>query len=402
MIRIACCADLQLDAHALTGGLKILDPQTGLNQRLIDTWKCWDAFCSGAIVQRTDLQIMAGDVFEHPKPTPTENGAFIRPMNRLLDSDCNGPTLMCSGNHDQPFSLVEDDALEPFTAYRPQRLKVFTRPGSFFLREAGADGEDLQVFILPYPRKAAMSLREENASLTPQEISQRIAKGLEAILDGFRAEINPTVPSLLVAHLHVTGSQISEAQPQVAIEVPMVHPSAFRGFTFALLGHIHKRQEFRGDDYHALYPGSLDRRDFGEEREEKSWSLVTLENTKRGWLTTSVDEHPLPARVFRTVTPHQVLHWQVDDDLTTDNPILRVKGRVTPEEAEAVLKEVAGWPLPVANALDVIQESRARDSTMTGDLAPEKALRGYFERQGTDGEELAALMGLHHDLAGKE
>jgi exonuclease SbcD len=414
MIRIAHCADLQLDSRALSAGVLDLDPETGLNRRLLDTARCWEAFCAGAIDARVDLVIVAGDIFERPKPTPTEYRLFLDGLDRLLWSDQVGPVILIAGNHDIPMSMADDDALAPL-AGRHEKLLVSSTPNLFPIETA--DGL-LQVVTLPYPRKAAISLKQEHADLTPQEIGQRMIKGMERILDGFRAQFDPTLPSVLVAHPTVTGAAISEAQPSVPVEVPSIGAEMFNGFTYTAMGHIHKRQTFSNASpmegefpYFAHYPGSMDRRDFGEEHEDKSWDLVTLEEgagfpPSHLFRVTKIDPQPLPARIFRTLSPSDVRLLDLDEAtlarLLADQPILRVKGQVTSQEADELLKITGSWRVLVANALEVERETRARDATMTGDLSPDRALRAHLEKSGDGQEEIDALMTLHHSLAPSE
>jgi len=411
MIRLAHAADLQLDGRALTAGTLDLDRETGLNRRLIDTAKCWEAFCAGAIEATVDLVVVAGDLFERPKPTPTEYGALLGPLDRVLDAGI--PVVMIPGNHDLPMSAKESDALEPLRG-RHDSLMIFSGPE--VIRLTLRSGQILQVAVLPYPRRSAIALQLADLTVPLSQFGQRMIRALEAILDAFRDELDPTLPSILVVHPTVTGAAFSEAQPNVPVEVPSIGAEAFRGFTYTAMGHIHKRQTFSNASpmdesfpYYAHYPGSMDRRDFGEEKEPKSWDLVTLEEgpgfpPSHLFRVTKLEPQPLPARIFRTLSPGDVRQLDLEAAdlarLLADQPILRVKGHVTPAEAEEILKITGSWRVPVANALEVERETRARDATMTGDLSPDRALRAHLEKSGYPPEEIFELLTLHQDLAG--
>jgi len=402
MIRLGCSADLQLDTKRLTAGALDLDAATGINRRLLNTARCWAAFCEQAKELHTDLNVCAGDIFERPRPTPLEMKLLFEPLDAMFADPLAAPMIMCDGNHDLPFSLVEESALVALRD-RYRKLHVHHQPA---LYRIPVQGTELQVAVLPFPRRAGISLKEANRDLSPQAITDRIARGVEIILDGFRAELDPTLPSVLVTHLTVGESRISEAQPSVPMEMGAIPQHVFRGFTLTVAGHIHARQEFIGEDYHILVPGSMDRVDVSEEREDKSWSLVTLAQVGGRWTVSSVEPQPLPARIFCTLTPSDVRLLDLDEAnlsrLLADQPILRVKGHVTPTEAEEILKITGSWRVPVANALEVERETRARDATMTGDLSPERALRAHLEKSGDPQEEIDALLALHGDIAGQE
>jgi exonuclease SbcD len=238
---------------------------------------------------------------------------------------------------------------------------------------------------------------------------------MERILDGFRLEMSPAWPAILVPHVTVTGAAFSETQPNVPVEVPSLSPEAFRGFTYTALGHIHKRQTFSSDHdepldaglrYYAHYPGSMDRRDFGEEREEKSWDLVTIDQVDGRWQVVERSPRPLPARRFLTLSPTAVRRFADDrvglEHLLGERPVLRVKGNVSAAEAEGVLTIIASWGLPVGNALEVKRELRARDTEQTGVLSPSAAVRRYFEQREESPDEIDALMTLHGHLSERD
>jgi exonuclease SbcD len=71
-------------------------------------------------------------------------------------------------------------------------------------------------------------------------------------------------------------------------------------FDYIALGHIHKHQVM-GTKPPAVYAGSPERVDFGEEREAKGYVVVTIEQREDGTRETSWEFVKLPARAFRTL-----------------------------------------------------------------------------------------------------
>ena len=66
------------------------------------------------------------------------------------------------------------------------------------------------------------------------------------------------------------------------------HPA----FSYAALGHVHKHQVLQGAARRSSYPGSVDRIDFGEEKDEKGFVLVELKGREASWQFIRVHARP--------------------------------------------------------------------------------------------------------------
>lgn len=78
------------------------------------------------------------------------------------------------------------------------------------------------------------------------------------------AGFDQTAPTVLAAHLHVRGSELTTAykmsdRDDVLFDVGELHPD----WRYVALGHIHQPQCLGGGET-VRYPGSLDRLEFGE------------------------------------------------------------------------------------------------------------------------------------------
>jgi exonuclease SbcD len=69
---------------------------------------------------------------------------------------------------------------------------------------------------------------------------------------------------------------------------------------YVALGHIHKHQSLNGDQHPpVVYSGSIERIDFGEEREAKGWVVATVARGHTDWQFHA--QYRRPARPFVTV-----------------------------------------------------------------------------------------------------
>jgi exonuclease SbcD len=68
-------------------------------------------------------------------------------------------------------------------------------------------------------------------------------------------------------------------------------------FDYVALGHVHRHQNLNPSNQPpVIYPGSIERVDFSEEKEDKGYVLVDLERGSTKW-----EFCPLPVRPFRTI-----------------------------------------------------------------------------------------------------
>jgi exonuclease SbcD len=115
------------------------------------------------------------------------------------------------------------------------------------------------------------------------------------------ADLNPALPAVLVGHVSMQGASLGFEQSimlgrDVTVGLDDLHA---RAFDYVALGHIHKHQVVGGRPP-AVYAGSPERIDFGEEHESKGFVLVTIDGSGADRTTTWTFE-PLPSRPFRTL-----------------------------------------------------------------------------------------------------
>jgi exonuclease SbcD len=171
--------------------------------------------------------------------------------------------------------------------------------------------------------------------------------------------------------------------PRSVFEVP--------GIDYIALGHIHKHQQV-GTQPPAVYPGSLERIDFGEENETKGFVIADVEKGSTEWrfvdvharpfVTIRVDvrEHPdADERIRRAITKHSV-----------EGAVVRVQVACTQaqrrsinERAIAEQLKQQGVQVVAGVALEVERTVRGRFADVADELhdglTPRRALELYLE-----------------------
>jgi exonuclease SbcD len=116
------------------------------------------------------------------------------------------------------------------------------------------------------------------------------------------SQVDRTIPSVLAAHVWVLNAKIgSEKSMSIGQEhMLLLSNVANPSFDYIALGHIHKGQ-ILSDDPPVVYSGSLERLDFGDEKDEKGYYRVNFKE-EGGQRKVTYRFHPIDARRFFTLS----------------------------------------------------------------------------------------------------
>jgi DNA repair protein SbcD/Mre11 len=195
-----------------------------------------------------------------------------------------GTIVIISGNHDHEatFAMLRT-ALDLASPIDPGsrdpmprgRLYLVGQPALLLLESRR--GQRVQFALLPYPTQARYLFDENTRYGSLEERNRRLAQALVRTLGRIRTEhIDPHLPSVLTAHIHVRGSQVHNLYYLSEAEDVVFDPSDIpTSWAYVALGHIHKPQALAGAP-HVRYAGSVERLDYAERDEAKSCVLVEV------------------------------------------------------------------------------------------------------------------------------
>jgi DNA repair protein SbcD/Mre11 len=326
VIRILHFADLHLGVE--TYGRP--DPATGLSTRLLDCLRALDELVEFAIggkeggrgkgEERVDLVLFCGDAYRSREPSQTHQREFARRIRRLVDAGI--PVFLLVGNHDLPAAVSRATTLEifhtllgrsteptnqqtskPASQQTSGSVYVAARPGTFVVATRGGP---VQVVALPWLTPGRFLAREEYKSLPVDALVQTLEEHMTGFIRESAEALDPNLPAILAGHVAMSGSlvRMGSEKGMTVGRYPELMKSSLRPelFDYVALGHHHVAQILD----HAtpiVYPGSLQRVDFGEEKEEKGFYSATLDPARpRGQRVVGEPEfHPVWARRFVTV-----------------------------------------------------------------------------------------------------
>ena len=375
-----------------------VDPETGLNTRLLDFKRSFEFMVERGLEEGIDCFLFSGDAYRTADPTPTQQKIFaecLRPVARA-----GVPIVMVVGNHDHPVTFGKASALEIFN-HLDGDIHVFDQPER---AEIETPAGPLQLLALPWPIRSKILSKEEHRSKSPKALREFIEGRYTDFIEKQTAAMAPSLPAVLAGHFSVRGAEMagSERTSLIAHE-PKLSPGdlTLEPLDYVALGHIHQHQNRNegGAGPPVIYPSSIERVSFKEWDEKKGFVLVDIEATDDGEKTTRHEFVETPARPFVAL---RVDAREAEDPTATileeiqkhdlDGAIARVRYHIAEAQVADVdtrrLREALGEAHAVA-ALerDVDPAERERRTVVTRDSGLEDALRQYVAQR----EELASV-----------
>jgi exonuclease SbcD len=264
------------DAHIDMANYGRHDPQTGLPLRVMDFLKSLDTIVEAAIAEKVDLVIFAGDAYKDRSPAPTFQREWGRRVMRL--SRAGIPTLLLVGNHDLAPSLGRAHALESFDTLEVPNVRVLDKP--VFLGPEDLWGLPLQVLALPWVSRSGIVASLDLSAADPGQVYEQIEERLTQVVHDWLDAADPKLPVVLAAHASVQGAQYG-IERTVMLGSDLVLPGSLvkdPRLDYVALGHIHKPQNLNEDAHPpVIYPGSIERVDFGEWQDDKYFIIAQVE-----------------------------------------------------------------------------------------------------------------------------
>ncbi|MDB9310831.1 exonuclease SbcCD subunit D [Aphanizomenon sp. CS-733/32] len=271
-----------------------VNPVTGLNTRLEDFVKTLSWCIDRAIADHVDLVLFGGDAFPNATPAPYVQEAFANQFRRLVDADI--PTVLLVGNHDQHSQGLGGASLN---IYRTLGVPGFVVGDTLTTHRISTQTGDIQIITLPWLTRSTLMTRQETQGSSLAEVNQLLTDRLEVVIEAEIRRLDPNLPTVLLAHLMADNATLG-AERLLAVGKGFTLPLSLLTrpcFDYVALGHVHKHQNLnKSNDPPVIYPGSIERVDFSEEKEDKGYVMIDLEKGKVNW-----EFCPLPVRTFRTI-----------------------------------------------------------------------------------------------------
>lgn len=267
------------DAHIDMANYGRHDPETGLPFRVLDFLKSLDTIVDAAISQRVDLVIFAGDAYKDRSPAPTFQREWGKRIVRL--SQAKIPTLLLVGNHDLSPAIGRAHAIQEFDTLQVPFIKVLDKPQ--FLTPSDLWDVPVQVIAMPWITRSGLMANLEMSGAEPSEIFSSLESRISGLIEEYINEADKTLPLILTAHASVEGATFG-MERMVMLGSDLVLPTSLvkdPRLDYVAMGHIHKPQDVNeGNHPPVVYPGSIERIDFGEAKDDKFYIVADVERGK--------------------------------------------------------------------------------------------------------------------------
>ncbi len=272
------------DAHIDMANYGRHDPETGLPLRVLDFLKSLDTIVDAAISEKVDMVIFAGDAYKDRSPAPTFQREWGKRIMRL--SQAKIPTLLLVGNHDLSPATGRAHAIQEFDTLQVPFVKVLQKPE--FLTPKDLWDLPIQVIAMPWITRSGLMANLEMSATDTSEIFSNLESRISSLVEEWINEADKNLPLILTAHASVEGALFG-AERMVMLGSDLVLPLSLvkdARLDYVAMGHIHKPQDVNeGQHPPVIYPGSIERIDFGEAKDDKFFVLaeITRGNAQVKW-----------------------------------------------------------------------------------------------------------------------
>ncbi|MBI5824005.1 MAG: exonuclease SbcCD subunit D [Chloroflexi bacterium] len=265
------------DAHIDMANYGRHDPETGLPVRVLDFLKSLDTIVDTAISQKVDMVIFAGDAYKDRSPAPTFQREWGKRIMRL--SQARIPTLLLVGNHDISPAAGRAHALQEFKTLQVPFVRVLDQP--CFLGPEELWGLPLQIIGMPWIARSGLMAATGETNST--EAFSRIEENIGDLIERWIGEADESLPIVLTAHASIEGAKFGGERLVMLGNDLALSGSLVKNpkFSYVAMGHIHKPQDVNeGYQPPVVYPGSIERVDFGEAKEDRFFVIADVEKGK--------------------------------------------------------------------------------------------------------------------------
>jgi len=248
------------------------DPKTRTSSRLQDFLRSLDELVDYSIDNEADLVLICGDVYKSRNPTQTHQREFVKRISKLARKGIK--VFLLAGNHDSPNVPGPATTLDLFPTLDIENVQIANELNTQIVQTRNGS---IQIISLPWIRKGDFMSLEQYNQLSNEKFNSAIEEKLIEDLDKEIANLDSSMPSILASHVSADLAKTS-SEKSMTLGKDYLLPTNFLAnpkLDYVALGHIHRHQ-ILNDDPPVVYSGSLERIDFGEEKDSKGFCVIDI------------------------------------------------------------------------------------------------------------------------------
>jgi exonuclease SbcD len=394
------------DAHIDIANYGRHDPELALPVRVVDFLKSLDMIVETAISEPVDLVIFAGDAYKDRNPHPTFQREWGKRMMRL--SQAGIPTVLLVGNHDVSPASGRAHTLQEYSTLAVPHIIIADR-----ITRLGPDdlGRPVQLITVPWVSRHQLMTREETTGMSLQAVLDAIEERVTAAVTHLVETADPDLPLILVAHANVQGA-VYGSERTVMLGHELILSGSLvndRRLDYVALGHIHRHQRLSAKKAHPpiVYPGSIERIDFGEAKEPKGFVLANVGKGKTEWEFVKLNTRrflTFPIQIQQgNMTTDEILA-QLPEPAGVAGAICRLQ-LTYPADWESLLDEKAilehfreAFSIQIQKQRQMERRARLGESAQVEAMTKEELLATYWRTKEFDEAEIEAMLALAKEV----
>jgi exonuclease SbcD len=399
-----------------------VDKKTGLHSRMADFLRAFDFICDFAVKNKVDFVLFAGDAFKTRDPSPTYQREFAKRIKRLAAAKI--VVVLLVGNHDLPNAVGKANTLDIYSALEVENVYVARKPevleftkinshwqlasqpertGSVTKTYNLKSNTYFQIAVLPWISKIQLLLPEEYEKKEISESYKIMSEKLAGIVEDLAKKTNKNFSCVFLGHATVAGAEFgSEQKAYIGSDVVLRQDVLQKGpWQYVALGHLHKHQ-ILSQTPSIIYSGSIERVDFGEEKEKKGFLICEL-GTNRKTNLCKFKFIPLPTRKFLTIfceinendDPTNKILKEIKKTKTKD-AVVKIKVKI-PESKQSslqekeILKTLSDVYYFAGIQKEIIRRERQKTDENIESLSILEALDKYWQSRGVAEKRIGEL-----------
>jgi exonuclease SbcD len=254
--------------------------------------------------EKPDAVVIAGDLYDRSVP-PTTAVDLLHDVLYTITTELKTPVLAISGNHDSAERINFGNQL-------------FRKSDLYIEGKASANPKAIHIngvnfYLMPYAEPGTIRYLLDDKTIFSHE------DAMKRMVDGIEKSLNPNQPNVLVGHAFVLGGLQSDSERSLSVGgSELISADVFAPFQYTALGHLHSPNAISHPT--VFYSGSLMKYSFSEAKQNKSISVVTIDdkgnaNVKYRKLTPKHDMRMIEGHLDDLLASSFYQSQQVDDYL---------------------------------------------------------------------------------------
>jgi exonuclease SbcD len=251
--------------------------------------------------------------------------------------------------------------------------------------------------------------REETAGKSLNEVLQLIEEKVTELVQHKLEAADPNLPLILTAHASVGGAKYGSERAVMLGHELVLSNSIIRDkrLDYVALGHIHKHQIVHEAHPPAVYPGSIERIDFGEVREQKGFVMAEVGQGKTDWHFVKLHTRRFVDLEIETKSAETFMAdvmRQLPEPHEVAGAVCRVR-LAYPRDWEPLMDELAisgrfkdALSLQIQKNRQMDNRARLGDTVGVESLSAEELLAQYWRTIDLDSAEMEAMNKLAKEL----